>query len=357
MVALGGSALVYGVLLASYSLMSFVFTPIVARLSDRYGRRRILLFALAISSLAYLIFGLAQTIWVLFLGRMLSGTTAATVPVAQAYVADATTRNQRLRYLGLLGATAGLAFIFGPAIGGTLSALYGYGVPSFLASVLALANLVSAFFLLPEPDNFTKQTALSFQALLSVLRKRKIILLLAIYFLFFAAFVFMQSSLSPWLQAVFGFGSLQTGLVFFFLGGVSVFTQAVLLPALSKKLDRLNLAMLAIFLFVVGMFILSVVSNLVILLVVVGVFSLGFGIQFVTFNTLISLNSPENAQGGSLGVAWAIAGAAQSIAPVLATSVFTFGVSAGFVGLVFVVSAAISTATLPLVFAFKRSDH
>jgi DHA1 family tetracycline resistance protein-like MFS transporter len=338
--------------------MSFIFTPLVARFSDRYGRRKILLAALAVSSLSYFIFGASQAIWLLFLGRMLSGTTAATVPVAQAYVADVTTRNERLRYLGLLGAAAGLAFILGPAIGGTLSSLFGYGVPSFLASALAFTNLVLAYFLLPEPASFNiKRTVVSFGALLGVLRKRKIALLLTIYFLFFVSFVFLQAALSPWLAAVFGFGALQTGLVFFFVGGVSVLTQAVLLPALSKKYSRLTLTLLGIAFFVIALVALSIVSNLAVLLTVATVFSFGFGIQYVTLNTLISLNSPENAQGGALGVAWAIAGLAQTIAPVLAASAFSFGVSAGFAGLVFVVSALISVATVPLVLSFKKASE
>jgi MFS family permease len=176
--ALGGSALLYGVLLASHSLMSFVFTPLVARLSDRFGRRKILLVSLVVSGTAYFLFGSAQAIWLLFLGRMLSGTTAATVPVAQAYVADVTTPKQRLRYLGLLGAAAGIAFVMGPAIGGTLGNLFGYGLPSFLASALAFTNLVLAYFRLPEPSSFNiKRTMLSFAALLRILRKRKITLL------------------------------------------------------------------------------------------------------------------------------------------------------------------------------------
>jgi multidrug resistance protein len=353
---LGGSTLLYGILLASYSLMSFIFTPLVARLSDRYGRRKILLAALAVSSFSYFLFGAAQTLWLLFLGRMLSGTTAATVPVAQAYVADVTTKEQRLRYLGLLGAAAGLAFIFGPAIGGTLSSWFGYGVPSFLASALALTNLVSAYFLLPEPAAFSsKRTVLSFQALLRTIRKRKMVLLLATYFLFFVAFVFMQSALSPWLQEVFGFGSLQTGLIFFFIGAMSVFTQAVLLPQLNKKIERPNLAILGIIFFVISMGILSVVSNLYVLLIVAAVSSFGFGIQFVTYNTLISVNTSETAQGGTLGVAWAIAGAAQSIAPVLAASTFSYGVSVGFNGLVFVVSVFIAFSILPLILAYKKT--
>jgi MFS family permease len=356
--ALGGSTLLYGVLLASYSLMSFIFTPLLARLSDRYGRRKILLVALAVSGFSYFVFGASQVLWLLFLGRMLSGTTAATVPVAQAYVADVTTRNERLRYLGLLGAAAGLAFILGPAIGGTLSSLFGYGVPSFLASGLAFTNLVLAFFLLPEPASFNiKRTVVSFATLLGILRKRKIALLLAIYFLFFVSFVFLQASLSPWLQKVLGFGSLQTGLVFFFVGAVSVFTQAVLLPMLGKRLNRLSLTLLGIAFLAIGLAALSIVVNLAILLVVAVVFSFGFGIQIVTLNTLISTNTPENAQGGALGVAWAIAGLAQTVSPVLAAAAFSFGVSAGFDGLAFVVSALISVATVPLVLVFKKASE
>jgi multidrug resistance protein len=352
---LGGDTILYGVLLAAYSLTSFVLTPVVARLSDRYGRRKILLAGLAVASFSYFIFGTANMLWVLFLGRMLSGTTAATVPVAQAYVADVTTKQQRLRYLGLLGAAAGLAFIFGPALGGTLSTLYGYGVPSFLASALALANLISAFLFLPEPASFNnKRTALSFSALISALRKRHIVLLLATYFLFFIAFVITQSALSPWLQNVFGFGSFQTGLIFFYVGGVSVFTQAALLPLLSRKLGRLAIVGVGLVSFIVSMLVLAFSTNFDVLLAVIPLFAFGFGIQFVTLNTLISTNTPEEAQGGALGVAWAIAGAAQSIAPVISAGVFDYGASAGFVGLAFLASALVGIVIVPLVYAFKK---
>ena len=356
--ALGGSPFIYGVLLASYSLMSFIFTPTVARLSDRFGRRKILLIGLAISGMSYVIFGAAQAIWVLFVGRMLAGTTAATVPVAQAYVADVTTPTKRLRYLGLLGAAAGIAFIFGPAIGGTLGDLFGYGLPSFFAASLAFTNFALAYFLLPEPSSFNiKRTAISLAALLKVLRKRRITFLLSIYFMFFVAFVFLQAALSPWLQAVFGFGAFQVGLVFFFIGGVSVLTQAILLPALNKKFSQLQLTFLSLGVFAFGLLVLTAVQNLALLFAVASVVSFGFGIQYVTFNTLISLSTSKEAQGGTLGIAWAIAGLAQTIAPVLAASLFSFGVSLGFDGLVFVVSAIISIATVPLILGFKKASE
>jgi MFS family permease len=356
--ALGGSTFIYGLLLASYSIMSFIFTPIVARFSDRYGRRKIMLAALAIASFSYFLFGSAQAVWLLFVGRMLSGTTAATVPIAQAYVADVTTKEKRLRYLGLLGAAAGIAFILGPGIGGTLSALYGYAVPSYLAAALAFSNLILAYFLLPEPSAFNlKRTVLSFQNLLSSIKKKAMILLLSIYFLFFVTFVFLQSALSPWLQTVFGFGSLQTGLIFFFIGSVSVITQAFLLPQLNKKISTANLVLLGIVCFLISMAILSFVSNIGVMLLVISFSAFGFGIQIVTYNALISLNTSESAQGSTLGVAWAIAGAAQSTAPVLATAIFGIGLSFGFVGLVFLASVLIGLSTVPLVLIFKNSER
>ena len=150
---------------------------------------------------------------------------------------------------------------------------------------------------------------------------------------------------------------MQTGLVFFFVGGVSVFTQAVLLPALSKKFSRLTLTLYGIGVFAVGLVALAAVQNLAFLFIVAALISFGFGIQLVTLNTLISLNTPKDAQGGALGFAWTIAGLAQTLAPVLAASVFSFGVSVGFVGLVFVVSAVVSVVTVPLVLSFKKASE
>ncbi len=105
-----------------------------------------------------------------------------------------------------------------------------------------------------------------------------------------------------------------------------------------------------------GLLALAAVNNLAFLFLATAVVSVGFGIQYVTLNTLISINTPENAQGGALGVAWAFAGLAQTITPVFAASAFSFGASAGFAGLAFAVSALISLAAMPLIITFKRSD-
>jgi MFS family permease len=162
---------------------------------------------------------------------------------------------------------------------------------------------------------------------------------------------------TSFLQAVFGFGSLQTGLVFFFIGAVNVITQVVLLPALSKRFSQLDLTVFCILVFTVGLIALSAVGNLVFLFLVAAVAAFSFGILYVSFNTLISLNTPKEAQGGALGVAYAIAGLAQTIAPVIAASAFSIGSSVGFDGLVFVLAAVIAMVTVPLVLAFKKLNQ
>jgi len=354
--SLGASAFAYGLLLSSYSLMSFIFTPVIARLSDRYGRRSILLPALLTSGLSYVVFGLANVLWLLFIARIIAGTTAATIPVAQAYVADVTTAKERLKYLAWTGAAGGLAFIVGQAIGGVLSGFFGYAVPSFLAAALAFWNLISAYFWLAEPTHSVydaKKAAFTLSALREVLRKRAIALLFTVYFIFFISFVFLQAVIPPWLETLFGFGPLQTSLLFVYIGALSVVTQTVILPWLSKKTENMTLAMAGIIMLGVGLLGLGTLPFLVFLVLMGALVAFGFGILLTTLITLISVNAPAEAQGGTLGIAQSVAALAQTVGPTLAASFFAFGLDVGVVGLAFIVSAGLTLATIPLMIDFK----
>ena len=355
--SLGASVFVYGLLLSAYSLMSFVFSPIIARLSDRYGRRMILLPALLTSGLSYIVFGLANVLWLLFLARIIAGTTAATIPVAQAYVADVTTAKNRLKYLGWTSAAGGLAFIVGQALGGVLSGFFGYAVPSFLAAALAFGNLVLAYFLLSEPMQVTRDTeksAFTLLALREVLRKREIALLFTVYFIFFMSFVFLQAVIPPWLATLFRFGSIQTSFLFAYIGGVSVVTQAVVLPRLSKKRENMKLAMAGILLLSVGLLAMGTLPFAALLVLMGAMVAVGFGILLTTLITLISVNAPVEAQGGTLGIAQSFAALAQTVGPTLAASFFTFGLSIGVVGFAFIISAGLMLVTIPLMINLGR---
>ena len=138
-----------GLLFASYSIMQLIFSPILGGLSDKYGRRPVLLLSIIGTGIGFLILGFANTIWMLFAGRILDGITGGNISTAQAYIADITTTENRAKGMGLIGAAFGLGFIFGPAIGGILSG-WGIHVPFIFAASLCFANAILLFFRLPE---------------------------------------------------------------------------------------------------------------------------------------------------------------------------------------------------------------
>jgi predicted MFS family arabinose efflux permease len=240
-----------------------------------------------------------------------------------------------------------------------VSQFFGYVVPSLLASVIAFTNLAFAFFWLPEPvrpDYDYAKSAFTLAALRDLLRNKGLTLLFAIYFMFILAFVSLQVVLPPWLKATFSFDSLMTGLLLFYVGIISSATQGVALPKLSKKWSTASLVQLGLVLFLFSFLVLGFTSDLFVLVAVSTVISFGLGILLASMSTLISLNAPKEAQGGSLGIAWGLASLAQTIAPIFSTELFTVGTSMGINGLAFFVSALISVLIVPLLMIFKRQN-
>ena len=154
----GATAFVLGLLVAGYAAMQFLFAPLWGRLSDRIGRRPVLLATIAGTSVALLMVGLAPSLAWLFAGRLLGGVFAANISVASAYITDATDEAERTRFMGLLGACFAVGFVLGPAIGGSL-AVYGYAVPMLAAAAMAATNFVYALFVLREPDEQRREQA------------------------------------------------------------------------------------------------------------------------------------------------------------------------------------------------------
>ena len=154
----GATPFVLGVLGASYSVMQFIFSPILGSLSDKLGRRPVLFFSLLGTSAGFFMVGFAGSLWMLFAGRILDGITGGNISTAQAYIADVTTRKDRARGMGLIGAAFGVGFVLGPMLGGVLSR-WGASVPFIFAGGLALVNAISLFFYLPE--SLTKEKRLA----------------------------------------------------------------------------------------------------------------------------------------------------------------------------------------------------
>src|SRR6266436_2079459 len=215
-----------GLLFASYSIMQLIFTPILGRLSDRHGRRPVLLCSIIGTGIGFLILGFATTLWMLFLGRIIDGITGGNISTAQAYIADITTKENRAKGMGMVGAAFGLGFVFGPAIGGILSR-WGINVPFLFAAGLCFANATLLYFTLPEtvtPDHPARVSAASgrgFKQLVDSLKQPRLGFVLTIYFLSIVAFSIMTASFSLFLMFRLGYDAFDNCWVFAFVCIVS----------------------------------------------------------------------------------------------------------------------------------------
>ncbi len=338
--SLGASPVVYGLLLTSYSVAQFAFTPVWGALSDRRGRKKIMLVCLAGSGASFLLFGLANNIALLLLARVAAGAMGATVPVAMAYASDITTAQNRMAQMGSLGAAFGMGLILGPAMGGTLSSAFGYAVPAFLAAALAFSNFALGYFRMPESRGArTKDSFL--QSFRHVAKSPGMKLLLAAYFITMLGFYIMEGTSTPWLQKVFGYGPFQVGLLFLYIGGVVSAVQGVLVPRLSKRYTPQALFVAGAASLAAGLALLGFAQDLTMLIVSSTFVPLGMGLTAASATTLISLRTAADKQGATLGIGQSVAGISQIIGPSFGAAVFSQGIAVGVSGLPFMVAAAV----------------
>jgi len=315
-----------GLLFASYSIMQLIFSPILGGLSDKHGRRPVLLLSIIGTGIGFLILGLATTVWMLFIGRILDGITGGNISTAQAYIADVTTEENRAKGMGLIGAAFGLGFIFGPAIGGILSH-WGIHVPFFFAAALCFANAILLFFTLPETvtaDHPAKHSAAGGRGLghvIDALRQPRLAFVLIIYFLFIVAFSIMTSAFSFYTMFRFGYDAQHTGYLFAYVGVIAVIIQGGLIGRLVKRFGELPLVIVGAFCFAISLFAVPFVGpaagGLGALLLGGGVFSMGNSLATPALTSLASKSVGPEKQGVILGVTQSTASLARVVGPSL----------------------------------------
>lgn len=316
-----------GLLFASYSIMQLIFSPVLGRLSDKYGRRPVLLLSIIGTGIGFLILGFATTLWMLFVGRIMDGITGGNISTAQAYIADVTTKENRAKGMGLIGAAFGLGFIFGPALGGILSR-WGIHVPFFFAAGLCFANALLLFFTLPETvtsDHPAKNLAgggRGLGQLVQSLQQPKLAFVLTIYFLFIVAFSIMTTSFSLYTMFRFGYDAQHTGYLFAYVGLIAVIIQGGLIGRLVKRFGELALVIIGALCFAISLFAVPFVGpmagGLAALLIGGGVFSMGNSLATPALTSLASKSVGPAEQGTVLGVTQSIASLARAVGPFLA---------------------------------------
>ena len=314
-----------GLLFSIYSWMQFFFSPILGRLSDRYGRRPILLISLAGSAVGYFIMGIAGTLALVFLGRIIGGITGGNISTAQAYIADVTTRENRAKGMGLFGAMFGLGFILGPALAGILSK-YGVHVPFYFAAGLSIANTIALYFILPEtvkPGSYDIHAPRKNRIveLIESLREKAFGTVNLVYFLLVTAFSIMTYAFVLFTAFRYGYNAEQNGYLFAFVGGVAIIGQGLLFHQLVRVFGETRLTVIGCLLMASSLAVFPFIGpawgGLTALLIACTVISIGNAFASPSLTSLASKISPEDRQGVSLGIMQSGASLARALGPMI----------------------------------------
>ncbi|MFO1058685.1 MAG: MFS transporter [Dongiaceae bacterium] len=316
-------------LMGCYSLAQLFFSPVWGRLSDRHGRRPILLVALAFSVASYLWLGFADALWMLFAARLLAGVGAGNIAAAQAYVADVTTPENRAKGMGMIGAAFGLGFTVGPALGGLLAGsavtAASAALPAFVAAGLSAVAWLATLLLLPEslkpgemPAGPAGRLRLAREAFGQPGLRRLILLL----FLTLTAFAGMETTFALWAQAGFGWGPRQVGWIFFLVGMVLILVQGGLIGRLTQRFGEARLVVAGTALIAAGLLGLTQARGLAGVLAASALLALGMGLLNPSVNSLLSRRARGDSQGGILGVAQSAGSLARIVGPAIAGALF-----------------------------------
>ncbi len=363
----GVSDVFIGLLAASYSVMQFLFAPLLGRLSDQRGRRPVLMLSLLGSVLAWTVFGLAAEftafgvgvgVAVLFLSRMLAGAMGGNIATAQAYIADVTPLERRAGALGLVGASFALGFVFGPAIGGFFASdpvvatarrvlpafvpATPFSLPSFAAAGLSLLSLSFAAVFLPEPDRHrgTGERSTLVSQFRDALADPALRDLVVAFFVVSVAFSGIQVMFIPFVADVYGYDESQAALLLTFIGVLGVFNQGVLVGLLSRRYRTASIALAGASALAVAFLLLPfspvvgraipfaggpawLTRELVALLGVLAVLSVGNGLLNVALSTLVSTAAPADRQGSAFGVTQGAGSLGRTVGPPVMAALYT----------------------------------
>jgi MFS transporter, DHA1 family, tetracycline resistance protein len=320
------AALWGGILTSSFAAMQFLFGPPLGALSDRYGRRPVLLVSMAVMSLSYLAMALATTVWVLLATRIFAGITSATQSTATAFIADITPPADRGRRFGLIGAGFGAGFVLGPIMGGLLAEVHLHA-PFYAAAALALANLILGLIVLPEtltPENrrpFSLAASNPFTALWTAIRLPELRRILLCFFVLAVA-MNVYPAIWPYFGPVaFGWTTTMVGLSLTLYGIFFALGQALLVGRLIKRLGEHRAALFAMVANAVTLFGIGLAISGPIVLVITPITALG-GAATPALQAIASRTTRADAQGQLQGLLSSINSVAMIVSPLIMTQVF-----------------------------------
>lgn len=353
----GGTGLELGLLGATYPLMSFLFSPVWGALSDRYGRRPILLISLTGSTLAYFGFAHAHSLWAILFTRMFAGLFAGNISAAFAYIADITTEKDRAKGMGLIGAALGLGFMLGPPLGGVAAAKISLSAPGYIAGVICGLNAIAAYFRLPESLPVEKRGKkkssffpLSKDRIRFVKHHPYFWTLLLINFLAVFSFSNLEQTFSLLFQTKFKFttgdAGYRTGMVLMFSSLIGVFIQGYLIKKLVPKISEVRLLTVGLIFEFIGMLGFPFMPTYAAYFLITIPWAIGAGLINPTLSSLVSKSADPSEQGQALGIFQAMGSLGRVCGPFVGLTLFQYQYF--YPGIVAAFSVLLALSVIPL---------
>ena len=321
-------------LMASYSLMQLIFSPILGRISDIYGRKKILILCLIGSAISYFLLYFATSFGLVLFARSIAGLFASTTAIANAYVTEITSVSNRSKGMGVIGAAFGLGFVFGPVIGGYFGGgdidNINYKMPFIFAIIVAIISFVLAHFILIEPKKRNKQFISinfldSFKDLINLFKIPALLFLITVSFLVTFSFAGFETTFALWTERAMSWASKQTGFAFTFTALLAALVQGVFIGKLTKSFGEIKLLITSCFLMLIGLFFITLsIQNLFYLTFSLGILGISVGLGNPSLNSLLSKNLSKNIIGASFGVIQSVGSLARILSPLVAGNLFYF---------------------------------
>ena len=349
----GASPLVIGLLFAIFSLCQLIAAPALGDLSDRYGRRPVLIFSLLGTVASFVMLALAQTLTVLFLARIVDGLSGGNISTARAYVADITEPKDRARAYGLIGAAFGLGFILGPALSGVLSKV-SYTAPIWAAAALTLVATAMAWLWLPETVHRAQAgTGNPFRYLPELLRRPILRRVLVIDFVYWSAFAVFQTTFALFAAIRFGFDAPKTGYFFATFGVLGAVVQGGFIRPVVRRLGDRSTFMLGLSLAAVGLVAAALIHSVAMFAATLVPLALGIGFGHPTVSSMVSRAGRGDEQGRVQGAASAVESLGRTLGPVWGSASHQhFGEGTPYIS-----AAAFLIVTLLLTLGYQVPDH
>jgi multidrug resistance protein len=313
-----------GIAIALYSFVQFLFNPVLGKLSDKYGRKPVIVVCLFLNAMGYIVFSFTHSYILLLVSRVIAGIGGSSIGVAQAYIADITTRENRSKGMGLIGAAFGLGFVFGPLIGGLLSE-FGYAVTGYVAAGFSLIAFTLTILYLPESlkksqvieqtQNQIRRKIFDFAAMKKILQKPDLAILVLLFFILTFSFANIYGTFALLGLKVYGFTDMQNGYMFGIVGLTSAIVQGGLIGRINKVMSKKTILMVGSLLIMVALAMIPYAGTFLGLAIVSIALSCGTGTFQPTVLSLISEVTSETEQGITLGMNQSLSSFARVLGP------------------------------------------